>query len=232
VRRWWASGSREPRGLPPWCVPVNPPSEERLVRTPETPGKQHQMAVSVPVQLGHPGGVFNLKRRHDKYDASPGNKTTLRFPEDLLPLGRPSGVARMGPFEGSDQLVGPPANQGQIGSSISTARHVPRPPNIQAMQHVKVSDRHPPADRCNSVYDRVESGRCRRSNLGFHAPISTKCRPCVASRQTSTQGVCASGRQIRGWHSWPVTLTVDNPLPGRHEPILPAGLVRWAVERS
>ena len=43
--------------------------------------------------------------------------------------GRPhGGVPRVGTVGGSDQLVVASTNQGQIGSSITTARHIPRPP--------------------------------------------------------------------------------------------------------
>jgi hypothetical protein len=39
-------------------------------------------------------------------------------------------VSRVGSVGGSDQLVVAPTNQGQNGSSISSTRHVPRPPTL------------------------------------------------------------------------------------------------------
>jgi hypothetical protein len=109
----------------------------------------------------HPGGdsasdatqrIRCLTRRGDVYTIF----------GDLAPTwAAVGGVARMEPFEGSDQLVGPPTNQGQIGSSISTARHVPRPPNTDAMQHVKISDRHPSS---RSLQLRLRPRRARAVN--------------------------------------------------------------------
>lgn len=85
------------------------------------------------------------------------------------------GVVRVGTVGGSDQLVVVPANQGQPETSISTTRHIPRPPqhdpsvpssastplNTTTMQHVKVSDPRRAADLRGFVYRIVQTRLAR-----------------------------------------------------------------------
>lgn len=76
----------------------------------------------------------------------------------------------MGPLEGSDQLAVAAANKGQTRSSISTARHVPRPPQRPAWMQLKSLRPAFAADLCTSGGAFIECGRLMRHNLGFRLP--------------------------------------------------------------
>jgi hypothetical protein len=173
-----------------WSVSSIPHPNDTLSRCGEVLGTQSDGRFS-PSAAGFIPEAIQLQTQHNEYDALPGEVMSIRFSEILLPLGRPSGV-----WPAWNRLRGVISwlvRQPIRGKSAPPSRPLGMsrdPPTPTRCNMSKSPTGIPPADHCNSVYDRVEPGRSMRSNLGFQAAISSKCRPCVASRRTSHGSVC------------------------------------------